>query len=162
MSYMKQSRPRPIPATIVEPSTELKLALQNELTKLVREPLDAARLQVIQSFASNAKQLLASLDPRINIRPNFQECEMGSMGPYSTAGIASNPETYGASLSRELISAFGKLNKKEQDPVQLISAISAARDKGLTDIADKLEAQLLDKPVAEEPPLLVPQIMEVQ
>lgn len=78
----------------------------------------------------------------------------------NTYGGASSPknETFGATVIRELISSVKALGKGALHTVpapapsafELISAIGLARDRGLTDIAEKLEAQLFGELVAED------------
>ncbi len=57
-------------------------------------------------------------------------------------------ETFGATITRELVSALGKLGEpnasaKEKDPIQdLVKAVSTAKKSGLDDLAEKLEAKL--------------------
>ncbi len=141
-----------------KPSKKLKKVLQKELQAIVQDKdFGVANLQMVQRFADHARQLLATLDPRMNmVTPPGFECQevyapMGPM-PYGSMAPSSSNETYGASLSRELIAAVGKMHDKPRDPVELVNAIGVARDKGLDTLADKLEAELLRSEPQEAQP----------
>jgi hypothetical protein len=72
------------------------------------------------------------------------------------AGMAYAPalpvENFGMTAMRELISAAKSLNGSTS-PVKLVEALALAREKGLTDVARDLEAQLgIGKPTPALPP----------
>ncbi len=148
---MQPQRQRPIPShpdMVRKPSKKLRKVLQKELQAIVQDKdFGVANLQMVQRFADHARQLLATLDPRINMVTPGCDVEFGyqmGMGiPNPVMTMSSSNETYGASLSRELIAAVGKMHDKPRDPVELVNAIGVARDKGLNTLADKLEAELL-------------------
>ena len=135
-----------------KPSKKLRKVLQEELQAIVQDKdFGVANLQMVQRFADHARQLLATLDPRMNmVTPGCSDygyqMGMGIPMPPTVPGVmatSSSDETYGASLSRELVAAVGKMHDKPRDPVELVNTIAVARDKGLNTLADKLEAELL-------------------
>lgn len=78
--------------------------------------------------------------PEDFVEPGFELVPMG--------GGAKSPrnENYGATIVRELLSMKGALGQREPSPTEIITAIALAREKGLDDIAKKLEEQLLGEP----------------
>jgi hypothetical protein len=75
----------------------------------------------------------------------------GSYGVASTPVMmpgGANHEQFGAKAIREVVNLFPTLAEAvakaaHQSPVQQVLAITTARDRGLTELADKLEAKLL-------------------
>lgn len=67
-------------------------------------------------------------------------------------GTAKSPKTenFGASILREMLAMKGAANQHTPSPTEIISAIALAREKGLTYVAAKLEAQLLGEDESKE------------
>lgn len=66
----------------------------------------------------------------------------GGSAPVIPLAPSPRPENFGATIMRELMSTLGAMNTKKRDAAEIVTAIALARDKGLTDVADKLEATL--------------------
>lgn len=60
-------------------------------------------------------------------------------------------ENYGAVVLRELLSLKAASSERTPSPAETITAIALAREKGLTDIADKLEVQLFGETPKKAP-----------
>lgn len=145
------------PALSRKPDPELIAALREQLLGIISKgDLSAASLSMAEQFSAHARALLTTLDPRSGmIDPSHQfACgpQFPSYGPYEVGfqtGNApmvpsSSDETYGAALGRELVAVAGK--KTPSDPVALVNAIAVARERGLTDVAERLEKELPGAP----------------
>ncbi len=65
-----------------------------------------------------------------------------SLGGVSSYAPALPAENFGMTAIRELISAAKNLNGNGSSPVKLVEALAIAREKGLDDVAHKLEEEL--------------------
>lgn len=89
------------------------------------------------SMYSNGLNLVGS-DP-----PSPSESIVGGVStPSNTLAPSSKPENFGAVILRELLALKGAASDHAPSPAETVTAIALARDKGLTDIAEKLETSL--------------------
>jgi len=150
--------------------TDLLLtAIRAELLCLIEGPDLGSKLPSVALVAAKAQELLLSLrvDPAamrgggpasgINVALNSVPMMSSGYGTMNVGPIAnpvySPPEQFGAQAIRQLVALLPDiLAARQRDPVQLVEAIAVAREKGLTDLADKLQRQLLiAMPDAEAP-----------
>ena len=144
----RRMMPHPDPSICREPSPELTSALKKELLAIISgDKLGVGSLAMAEQFSAHARALLSTLDPRLGmIDPDASDDDSSyptfMTGPYPNPMVASSSEeTYGAALGRELVAVAAK--KTPADPVALVNAIAVAREKGLDDIAERLEKELL-------------------
>lgn len=133
-------------------------ALREELTSLLKGPLTVKLLNRINRLTEAGCSTLEALDaagPRRRRRMGMgiynavggYETEDGGVEP-SYEGIATNGETYGATVARELVSAATQFmhsqtaRTNEPDPVKMVQAIAAAREAGLADVEQGLRDKL--------------------
>lgn len=144
-----------------EPKTEaeraLRDALQGRLREIIAQPLTSRTLVELEQTARHARALLIvsrrlenGFGAQMLGGGGFETGEiMGDTTNYLEALAPSAPaETFGSAAIREIVGALGKLGDKKETSVDLVAAVAVAREKGLTDLANKLEERLLK--VAEE------------
>jgi len=148
-------------------SAKLREALAYELKDLAGQEINPSNLATISRFAQVANELLMVRDPIAEVRrrkrPRMDMPPMGVVGGLTeynanygsgsssyTSEAAPN-ETFGAKLIRELVPAFQGLNQKTERSVvdQMSEAIEKARERGLNEVADKIEAKM-EKYLEEE------------
>lgn len=127
--------------TKVPKNPELVAALQHRLLALLQKPPTVRSLFAIEQTAQLGRELLAvGADP---------ECYRGSSDGLSVMG--SSAENFGTQVLREIMPLVKSLRKPEattapeRSDEDLIYAIALAREKGLGDVAGRLEAQLLGR-----------------
>ncbi len=137
-------------------------ALRQELLTLMQQPLTPKLLSRIARLANAAHStldaLLAAGPQRRRVggvlyNPAFAAGYEDGEGSGNYEGVATNGETYGATVARELVSAATQFMHSQaagtNDPVKTVQAIAAARDAGLTDLEQFLRARLGILDVAE-------------
>jgi hypothetical protein len=145
----------PVRADALAPETIA--AMRAECRKLVDAEDFLNSLPLLENAARAMRQLAIVLDPAAMLAhgPKMHPAWMSS----AYGAMVANPgnlEQFGARAIRELVAAMGP-KKTEEDPVKLVTAIGIARERGLTGLADKLEAALLSAyGGAEEPPRTEP------
>jgi hypothetical protein len=136
-------------------------ALRAKLTAIVALPLTSRSLLMLEQTSRLARELICvgkdakSLNrkmPYYNGGYSLAEEEMNYPGePLAPAPKA---ETFGAQLVREMVAM--KNSAPPMTTMEMIGAIALAKEKGLIDIATRLEEKLLTStdPVKEEPKAL--------
>jgi hypothetical protein len=137
--------------TSVESEEDKALAesLRVKLTALVSQPMTSRTLLMLEQTARIARELICigkdakSLNRKTpyyaGSYPMLDEIDSGE--PLAPAPKA---ETFGATLIREFVAA--KNTAPPMTPMEMIGAIALAKEKGLTEIAVKLEEKLLSTP----------------
>jgi len=134
-------------------------ALRIKITALVALPMTSRTLLMLEQTARIARELICvgkdakSLDRKTPYYGgNYSMLE--SDYPGEPLAPSSKAETFGAQLVREFVAA--KNTAPPMTPMEMIGAIALAKEKGLTEIALKLEEKLLavPEPVKEEPKTL--------
>lgn len=154
-------------------------ALRSEILKLATDgdpksdgALTAAVLLRIMRVAKTGRELLVSLEsspkdlasmlrrPRSGLIPmigeNLEDDGLGDgLAPnYLPFATSSPAENFGMTAMREIIAAVKGMNGGTS-PARLVEAIAIAKEKGLHDVADRLEKQLdvgNGKPLPEKVP----------
>lgn len=130
--------------------TELRTILDND-----GKPFDLQVARHVYDFAIAAKDLLTvsvkTVEDAIRVVAD-------NNGPMESLGSPDDPtppevaaETFGARIMRELFALLpAALHKNNEDPLAIVAAIADARDRGMPDVAARLEQKLLGTPL--EPP----------
>ncbi len=169
VTHAHRREPMPTGEPIVDKTSKaLRKAIQDELKEMVVESLTHSMLNQVSRFANIAQEMIMVRSPIADVRQrkrrrgplggnsNYQGVAnpgviMGNTGEpleeNALTGEAAPNESFASTLTRELVSAFGKLGGqdpvKEKGPVEeLIEGIAAAKKAGLGDLADKLETKL--------------------
>jgi hypothetical protein len=133
-------------------------ALRAELRRILDNEGKAFDIQVarhVYDFAMAAKDLLTV---SVNTVEDAMRVIADNNGAMESLTSATDPvppevasETFGARMVRELLATLPKLlPKHNEDPLTLVAAIADARERGMPDVASKLEQRLLGTPF--EPP----------
>ena len=136
----------------------LAKAVKAEILEITqKDPFAATELLEIDQLAAHSIKILRA---RLGLKPpahgdpcrpqrigmNGANFYYGAnpIGGYGQGGsLASSPETFGATVARELLGAVRKLAEGfHSDPSKMVLAAATAREKGLDDVADRLEAKL--------------------
>jgi len=147
-------RPRPVPPALVA-------SLRAEFQALVDGKLEDNLIQ-IERLAARARELcgvISGLDQRVHVRGGqLGEYNSNSYGvSYGVGAIplpaSSNPEQFGASAIRQLVNSAPDVAARfaeafSNSPARQVEAIATARSRGLSSLADKLEARLLSSSAA--------------
>lgn len=141
----------PIPIASLEPKKDrtegdkaLEAGLAAKLGELARRDVAPRTLLELEQVARLGRELLAvsaspqAFGPQLGLNAPQAYGTMGFAGQY--AGVASNPETFGAHAIRELI---GKAATPKRDAVELVKAIAEAKERKLEKVAAALERELL-------------------
>lgn len=125
-------------------------AVRKELRRLVELPDLDANLGMIGRFANQADDMLMCVkSPEAVMRDEHQVTVPG------VVGTASNVETYGASILKQILPALASYQKAQQEsPEALTYAIATARRAGMTDLAAELEKKLCGKSLDGDRPIL--------
>lgn len=132
--------------TMLKDSPLAKAAKAEILELTAKDSFGASDLMQVEQLASHTHRLLSArlgLSQSSSRRPMLRN----NYGPYAGGQMAmpldpySSPETYGATVTRELAAALAP-KKPEVDPEKLVLAIAQARNAGMHDLAAKLETQL--------------------
>lgn len=121
---------------------ELRATLQKQLRAIVDRPLTSASLRELSGVASNAQQLLVSLEAPGALpgrRPGGGITMDYALSAYSPMDMGANSaETFGTSAIRELTASANK-----SKPLEIIRAIAEAKKLGLDEsIIEDLKSQL--------------------
>jgi hypothetical protein len=130
--------------------TELHAILHND-----GKPFDLQVARHVYDFAIAAKDLLTVSVKNVEDAMRVVADNNGAMESLTGPGDPQPPEqvseTFGARMLRELLATLPvMLRKNNEDMHALVSAIADARDRGMHDLAAKLEQRLLGTPL--EPP----------
>jgi hypothetical protein len=135
-------------------SEQLTEALRAEIRKILDndgKPFDIMAAQRVYDFAIAAKDMLTvsvrGVEDAIGvIAQNNGAMESLNNGEPPTPEQAS--ETFGARMLRELLATLPKLmSKQSEDPITLVAAIAEARERGMSDLAARLEQRLMGTPL---------------
>jgi hypothetical protein len=145
---------KPLPKELVD-------ALRAEFRRLIEDEKFMENLTTLERLASHARDLAMTLGvPDAVVRGPRGGAQVAMGGFYDTAqgtqgnstfsmNPSGNPEQFGARAIRELVglapdiaSRIGKALR--QTPASVVDAITKAKAEGLTELAAKLEAKLLD------------------
>ncbi len=143
----------------------LALGYRAELQKLLQAPLTAKRLAKIASLTESVARAVRQVEGKTEARrrafgtalnpvnpvymgnTNANEEANEEEEPVDGQGLsfATNSETYGATIVRELIAAASRHlsgGQKTEDPVKIVQAIIQARQAGLFDLETELRLKL--------------------
>lgn len=124
-------------------------AVRAELQRLINLPELDQNLGMIGRFAHQADDMLMCVKDPVAIMKN----EHGVTVP-GVASEASNVETYGASVIRQILPALVGYQKAQQEtPYMLVQALVSARQAGMTDVSAELEKKLLGKSLDGKRPI---------
>jgi hypothetical protein len=130
--------------------TELRAILDND-----GKPFDLQVARYVYDFAIAAKDLLTVSVKNVEDAMRVIADNSGAMeslpGPHDPQPPEQASETFGARMLRELLATLpAMLHKNNEDLHALVGAIADARDRGMPELATKLEQRLLGTPL--EPP----------
>jgi hypothetical protein len=151
--------------------TPLTLALQAELQTIAARPLNVRNLVELQEKAALARDMLiAGKNPgpirKRRRRGNINSGDLGvfDAGEDYAAAVgydiplapSSTAETFGANMIREALSTYAHMQAEAKKPsaTEVLIAIQTAKNMGLTELAAKLEADVLASFGAESHPAL--------
>ena len=129
---------------------ELRAILDNE-----GKPFDLQVARHVYDFAIAAKDLLTvsvkSVEDAMRVVADNNGAMESLTGPNDPQPPEQASETFGARMLRELLATLpAMLRKNNEDLHALVGAIADARERGMPDLAAKLEQRLLGTPL--EPP----------
>jgi hypothetical protein len=127
--------------------TELRAILDND-----GKPFDLQVARHVYDFAIAAKDLLTVSVKSVEDAMRVVADNNGAMESLTGADDPQPPEqvseTFGARIMRELLATLpAVLRKSNEDLHSLVGAIADARDRGMPDLAAKLEQRLLGTPL---------------
>lgn len=130
--------------------TELRTILDND-----GKPFDLQVARHVYDFAIAAKDLLTvsvrSVEDAMRVIADNNGAMESLAGPDDPVPPEQVSETFGARMLRELLATLpAMLRKNNEDLHALVGAIADSRDRGMPDLATKLEQRLLGTPL--EPP----------
>ena len=139
-------------------SERLAEALRTELRAILDnagKPFDLLVARYVYDFAIAAKDLLTvsvkSVEDAMQVIADNNGAMESLAGPNDPQPPEQVSETFGARMLRELLATLpAMLRKNNEDLHALVRAIADARDRGMPDLATKLEQRLLGTPL--EPP----------
>ena len=126
---------------------ELRAILDND-----GKPFDLQVARHVYDFAIAAKDLLTVSVKTVEDAINVIADNNGPMETLTGAGEPPPPEvvseTFGARIMRELFALMpSTLRKENEDPLTIVAAIADARERGMHDLAAKLEHRLIGTPL---------------
>ncbi len=126
---------------------ELRAILDND-----GKPFDLQVARHLYDFAIAAKDLLTVSVKGVEDAMKVVADTNGAMESLTSADDPPHPEvaseTFGARILRELFALMpSMLPKHNEDPLTLVAAIADARERGMPDVAAKLEQRLLGTPL---------------
>jgi hypothetical protein len=129
--------------------TELRAILDND-----GKPFDLQVARHVYDFAIAAKDLLTVSVKTVEDAMRVVADNNGAMesltGPNDPPPPELASETFGARMLRELLATLpALLRKSNEDLHTLVAAIADARDRGMPDLAAKLEQRLLGTPLEQ-------------
>lgn len=138
-------------------SEQLAEALRTELRRILDndgKSFDLLVARYVYDFAMAAKDLLTVSVTSVEDVMRVVAANNGAMesltGPNDPPPPEVAAETFGARIMRELFALLPALRKNNEDPLTIVAAIADARDRGMPELAAKLEQKLLGTPL--EPP----------
>jgi hypothetical protein len=139
-------------------SEHLAEALRVELRTILEnggKPFDLQVARHVYDFAIAAKDLLTvsvkSVEDAMRVVADNKGAMESLTGPDEPPPPEVASETFGARILRELFALLpSMLPKNNEDPLTIVAAIADARERGMPDLAAKLEQKLIGTPL--EPP----------
>ena len=136
-------------------SERLAETLRAELREILDnngKPFDLNVAKHVYDFAIVAKDLLTVSVKTVEDVVNVIADNNGPMESLTTAIDPTPPEsaseTFGARIMRELFALMpSALRKTNEDPLSIVAAIADARERGMYDLATKLEHRLIGTPL---------------
>lgn len=143
-------------------SSVLKNAIEEEIRTILEKGVSIPVLLELARFANTAQELMMIRNPSADVRTRRRRGPFASgitpmsagsyqytagyddseYGPPLTTEAAGN-ETFGAKLSRELVSAVGAMRRSDKPTVpDLIESIKQAKEAGLDNVVTQLEGSL--------------------
>lgn len=126
--------------------TEIRTILDND-----GKPFDLNCARHVYDFAIAAKDLLTvsanTVGEVVKVIADNNGAMESLIGPDAQPHPEQVSETFGARMLRELLAALPMLRKNNEDMHTLVSAIADARERGMPDVAAKLEQRLLGTPL---------------
>ncbi len=145
-------------------SDELISALKAEMLQIIGDKPNVRSMNELARFAHTAQELMMIRTPLAQVRRRRRSPGGASIGPGMQMGysmMGSNPyqelydcdidpltseaafnETYGANMSREMVSALSAAKRSGPPLDELIKALGEAKAQGLTNLAEKLAADI--------------------
>ena len=125
---------------------ELRAILDND-----GKPFDLQVARQVYDFAIAAKDLLTvsvkSVEDAMRVVADNNGAMESLTGPNEAPPEVAS-ETFGARILRELFALMPSvLPKNNEDPLTIVAAIADARDRGMPDLAAKLEQKLIGTPL---------------
>jgi hypothetical protein len=125
---------------------ELRTILDND-----GKPFDIQCARHLYDFAIVAKDMLTVTAKTVEDAMRVIADNNGAMesltGPDDPVPAEVASETFGARILRELLATIPGLRKSGEDPSTLVGAIADARERGMHDLAAKLEQKLMGTPL---------------
>ena len=129
---------------------ELIRSLREEFKRLIKGDDFLENLAQIESLTQATRAVVTAINGQS--MPNYgrrHHVGIPMSNPYSPI-VGQNPEQFGARAIRELVNLIPDVMSKleqakqpKQSPASLVEAIATAKTNGLTELATKLESQLL-------------------
>lgn len=147
--------------TLPMASERLTETLRAELRSILDndgKPFDLQVARHVYDFAIAAKDLLTvsvkSVEDAMRVVADNNGAMESLTGPDDPQPPEQVSETFGARIMRELFALMPSVlrNKNNEDPLVIVAAIADARERGMPDLAAKLEQKLIGTPL--EPPKL--------
>jgi hypothetical protein len=125
---------------------ELRTILDND-----GKPFDIQCARHLYDFAIVAKDMLTVTAKTVEDAMRVVADNNGAMesltGPDDPVPTEVASETFGARILRELLATMPGILRKTEDPALLVAAIADARERGMPDLAAKLEQKLMGTPL---------------
>jgi hypothetical protein len=125
---------------------ELRTILDND-----GKPFDLQVARYVYDFAIAAKDLLTVSVQSVEDAMRVIADNKGAMESLTGTDEPPPPEvaseTFGARIMRELFALLPTIRKDNEDPLAIVAAIADARDRGMPDLAAKLEQKLIGTPL---------------
>jgi len=128
---------------------ELKAALQVQLRRILDQPITARTLRELEETAHLSRQMLiVAGDPGARRRRRRQRLGLAMGDDYEDYGMDEpemdggviGPENFGAAAIREIVAA-----QKQPSLTREVEALAAAKEAGLTKVAERLEKNIMER-----------------
>lgn len=143
----------------------LDSAFRTCFQEMLAKPLDKGTLTAIEQLATHARSALSIVSTKSDVEQAEEAVRARAphplQSPYGSYAIAPAPrsETFGATVIREVMAMAKTLHR---DPTKMVQAAATARAEGMTELADRLEAEITaqftsakEKPAVDERPKVV-------